>query len=141
MVGAYLICQWTNRKLSIRNGSLFIFLLQNKCHFMTLTFFNLLINEQKCLFDLFAFLLSQFIWAEFVNKHFYWRDIICHSHCHCRSCIICPLNREYAGIGKRLLTCFLLLLFLFCCLKSVECSFLTFLVIKYISQMMFVETY
>ena len=45
---------------------------------------------------------SQLIWAEFGDKYIYRRDIICHSHCHFRSCIIFPFDREYAGSGKGL---------------------------------------
>lgn len=48
------------------------------------------------------FHISQFIWAELVNKHIYRGDIIRHSHCHFGSRFICPPDWEYAGISNAL---------------------------------------
>ena len=47
----------------------------------------------------FEILLSilQFIWPDFVYKHFYWGNFICNTHCHLGSGFVCPFDWKHAG--------------------------------------------
>ena len=47
---------------------------------------------------LFCLFLFQFIWAKSVNKHIYWGNVICHTHCHFRSRFVCTFDWEHAGM-------------------------------------------
>lgn len=48
----------------------------------------------------FAFLLSQFVCAEFDSKHIYWGDSIFNIYCHLGSGSIRSFDWECAGIRK-----------------------------------------